>query len=72
MVVHFDDILVYIRTQEQYTDHLRQFLCTLQSKMFYANPKKCAFYTDRVIFFRFVILSEGVSTDSEKIRAITE
>ena len=40
--------------------------------MFYTNPKKCAFYTDRVIFFRFVVLSERVSTDPEKIRAITE
>jgi len=34
--------------------------------------KKCAFCIDRIIFLRFVVSSEGVSADPEKVKAITE
>jgi len=50
IVIYFDDILIYSRTQEQYKDHMRQVLHTLQDENFYANLKKCAFCTDMVIF----------------------
>ena len=53
-------------------DHLRQVFHTLQDEKFYANPKKCAFYIVRVIFLGFVISSEGVFADLEKVKAITE
>ena len=72
VVVSFDNLLIYSRTQEQHVDHMRQVLCTLQAEKFYANPKKCAFYTDRVVFLGFVLSSEGTSADPEKVKAITE
>ena len=53
-------------------DHLRQVLRTLQIKKFYANPKKCAFCTYRINFLRFVVSSEGISVDHEKVKVITE
>jgi len=52
--------------------HLRQVLRTLQAEKFYAKPKKCAFCTDRIVFLGFVVSSEGVSADPEKVKAITE
>jgi len=72
VVVYFDDILIYSRTQEQYMDHLRQVLRTLQTEKFYANPKKCAFCTSRVIFLWFMVSSERISAYLKKIKAITE
>ena len=63
VVVYFDDILIYSQTQEQHVGHLRQVLCTLQTEKFYANPKKCVFCINRVIFVGFVVSSEGVSAD---------
>jgi len=54
VLVYFDDILIYNRTQKKYIGHLRQVLRTLQAEKFYANQKKCAFCTDRVIFVEFV------------------
>ena len=56
VVLYFVNILIYNRTQEQRMEH----------------PKKCAFCTNRVIFLGFVVLSEGVSADPEKVKAITE
>jgi len=54
-------------------DHLRQVLRTLQTKRFYANLKKCALYADRQgNLFGFVISSERVSANPEKVKAITE
>ena len=72
VVVYFDDILIYSEAQEQHVGHLRQVLCTLQTEKFYANPKKCAFCIDMVIFLGFVVSSEGVFTDPEKVKAITK
>ena len=72
VVVYFDDMMIYSRTLEQHMDHLRQVLRTLQTEKFYVNSKKCALCTDRVIFLRFMVSSEGVSTDPEKVNAITE
>jgi len=47
--------------------HLRQVLRTLQTEKFYANSKKCAFCTDRV-----VVSSKKIFADPEKVKAITE
>ena len=71
VVVYFDE-LIYSRTQEQHMDHLRQVLRTLQPEKFYANSKKYALCTDKVVFLGFVASSEGVSADPEKVKAITE
>jgi len=67
IVVYIDDILIYSQNQEQHMDHLRQVLRTLQAEKFYANPKY-AFCTDMVIFLGFVVSSERVSANPEKVK----
>ena len=69
VVIYVDDILIYSRIQEQHIGHLRQVLRTLQTEKFYTNLKKCAFCTNRVVFVGFVVSSEGVSADPEKVKA---
>ena len=72
VVVYFDDILIYSRTREDHLDHLQRVCQVLKTESLYANPKKCAFMTDHIIFLGFVVISNGVSADPEKIRAIVE
>jgi Reverse transcriptase (RNA-dependent DNA polymerase) len=41
VVVYFDDILIYSRTQEERLQHLRKTLEALHNNSLFANPKKC-------------------------------
>ena len=52
--------------------HLRQILRTFQTEKFHANPKKCAFCTDKIVFLGFIASSEGISAEPEKVKVITE
>ena len=72
LVAYFDDILIYNKNQEQHLDHLRQVCGVLRKEQLYANPKKCAFLSNKVIFLGFVVFSKGVSADPEKVRVIEE
>ncbi|XP_010546480.1 PREDICTED: uncharacterized protein LOC104818561 [Tarenaya hassleriana] len=72
VVVYFDDILVFSRSEEEHATHLEQVLCTLRKESLYANLKKCSFCTDEIVFLGFVVSSKGLRVDEEKIKAIKE
>ena len=72
VVVYFDDILIYSRSCEDHKEHLKQVMRTLKTEKFYINLKKCTFMSPSVIFLGFVVSSNGVETDPEKIKAIVD
>jgi hypothetical protein len=72
VVVYFDDILIYSKSLEDHIEHITFVLAALRKEKLYDNLHKCAFYTDKVIFFGFVVLSQGVEVDKEKVKAIHE
>ena len=72
VVVYFDDILIYSRTRDEHLSHLRSVCSTLQKENFYTNQKKCAFLTDSVTFLGFILSSQGIAVDQEKVRAIVD
>jgi len=72
LVVYFDDILIYNKMLKQHIDYLNQVCRTLRKEKLYANPKKCAFMTDQVIFLIFVVSSQGVSANPRKVQAIVK
>ena len=70
VVVYFDDILIYSRDEGEHLTHLRHVLSALRENQLFVNLKKCVFLTNKLVFLGFVISSEGVHVDDEKMRAI--
>ena len=50
MIVYFDDILIYNKTEAAHYNHVREVLTVLQANGLYINLKKCNFLTDKLLF----------------------
>ena len=72
VVVYFDDILIYSKCLDDHILHVRLVLDVLRQEKLYANLKKCSFCMDRVNFLGFIVSSQGVEVDEEKVRAIRD
>jgi len=72
IIVFIDDILVYSRSAEEHSEHLRLTLATLRRHQLFAKLGKCEFWLDRVAFLGHVISGEGLSVDPAKISAIMD
>ena len=72
MLVYFDDILIYSKTEVGHYNHVREVLAVLQANELYINLKKCNFLTDKSLFLGYVISAEGIHVDEDKVRAVRE
>ncbi|SCO20290.1 uncharacterized protein FFB20_15917 [Fusarium fujikuroi] len=71
-IVYLDDILIFSKTREEHTKHLKQILERMKDAELYAKPSKCSFYQDRVEFLGFILTTEGIEMDLARIRTILE
>jgi hypothetical protein len=51
---------------------VKSVLDVLRKEKLFANLKKCTFYTDKLVFWGFVVSAQGIQVDEEKIRAIQD
>lgn len=66
VLVFFDDILVYSKTEGEHKEHMQLVLQTLSDHELKANFKKYAFGRDTVAYLGHIISSQGVTVDTEK------
>ena len=52
--------------------HLKSVYDVLRKDKFFDNLKNCDFCTDKLVFLGFVVSTQGIRVDEEKIRAIQE
>jgi hypothetical protein len=73
VVVYLDDILVFTTGDlELHHQHVSEVLKRLQDNKLYAKIEKCVFDTQTVDFLGYVISPDGISMDSNKVKAITD
>jgi hypothetical protein len=70
IVVFFDDILVYSRSEEEHKEHFRLALQKLREHRLYAKLSKCEFCMKQVTFLGHVISKEGISVDPSKVQDV--
>jgi hypothetical protein len=70
VVVYFDDILIYNKSLDEHSEHLRAIFGALREARLFANLEKCTFCTDRVAFLGYVVTPQGIEVDEAKIEAI--
>ena len=72
VVVFIDDILVYLKNEEEHKEHLRLVLEKLREHQLYAKFSKCEFWLKEVGFLGHVISGEGIEVDPTKVASITK
>ncbi|KAI3695636.1 hypothetical protein L1987_78635 [Smallanthus sonchifolius] len=70
VIVFIDDILIYSRTKEDHTTHLKLILELLKKEQLYAKFSKCEFWLREIHFLGHVINNQGIHVDPAKVTAI--
>ena len=70
VLVFFDDILVYSKTEAAHKEHVSSVLATLKEHQLVANLNKCAFGQTMIAYLGHIISKDGVAADPENIEAI--
>lgn len=72
VLIFFDDILIYSKSEEDHYQHLKCVLDVMREQQLFAKRSKCAFATNRVEYLGHFIDQGGVATDPAKIQAVVE
>jgi len=70
VVVYFDDILIYSKSEEEHQHHLTEIMKVLGKEKLFGNLKKCTFFTNEVTFLGYVVTPHGIRVDESKVEAI--
>lgn len=72
VLVFFDDILVYSKSEEEHHEHVRKVLEVLRQHKLYAKRSKCTFFTPQIEYLGFVVTQDGITVDPAKVKDILE
>ena len=71
-IIYLDDIIVFSRTPEEHVHRLKAVISKLRAAGLKLKPTKCDLFKQQIIYLEHVVSKEGVSTDPDKIAAVTE
>jgi hypothetical protein len=71
-LVYLDDIIVFSESLNDHLQRLSTVLCRMRTAGLKLKPEKCFLMQKSVSFLGHVISEEGIATDPEKTRAVTE
>jgi hypothetical protein len=70
VMVFIDDILVYLKSEEEHEEYLRLVLQKLRDHRLYAKLNKCAFWLKQVAFLGHIISKGGIFVDPSKVQDV--
>jgi transposase InsO family protein len=70
VTAYLDDILIYSEDELEHTAHVRKVIQRLQEAGLQIDIKKCEFSTKRTKYLGFIISTEGIEVDPEKIEVV--
>ena len=68
--IFMDYILIYSKTREEHTDHLKVVLKILRDHQLYGKLSKFEFWLEEVQFLGHVISAKGIAMDPAKIETV--
>ena len=71
-IIYLDDIIVFSWTPEEHVHRLRAVFNKLKAAGLKLKPSKCDFFKKEIKYLGHVFSKEGVSTDPDKIKYVTE
>ena len=72
LTTYLDDLLIYSENKKEHTQHVKKVLQHLQEAGLQADIQKCEFSVTKMKYLRFIISTEGLEVDPDKIQAIIE
>jgi hypothetical protein len=70
--VYLDDILIFSNSLQEHADTLDKVLTKLENAGLKLKREKCMFAVQKLKFLGYILSTEGVSLDPERIRALVE
>lgn len=70
--VYLDDILIFSKDELQHENHVKLILERLRENKLQVSAGKCEFFKKEVVFLGFIISTEGLRMDPNKLKTITE
>ena len=71
-IIYLDDIIVLSWTPEEHIHRLKVVFNKLRAASLKLKPSKCDLFKKEIKYLGDVVSNEGVSTDSDKIKSVTE
>ena len=69
---YLDDIIIYSENELEYTEYIRKVLQRLLKAGLYMDIKKSEFKVKKTRFLGFIIRTEGIEVDLEKVSVIKD
>ena len=71
-IIYLDDIIVFSQTTEEHLVRLQAVFDKLKAPGLKLKPSKCELFKKQINYLGHVVGQEGVTTDPDKIKAVTE
>ena len=66
-IAYLDDILIYSFNELEHKAHIKQVVEQLQAARLQADIKKCEFSVKRTKYLGFIILTDSIRVDPDKV-----